>query len=76
MKKDFSVELVQMMRECLEESIKNASSRGVYNEIANRLSFMAKIPGGKDTAVSMRENWLVAYKNKPALKDELNRAKL
>ena len=74
--KNYARELVQMFKESLESSVKQASSRAQYAELAEHLENLAKIPGGKEVAVSVREEWLLAYKNRPAMKDELSRAKL
>ena len=74
--KNYARELVQMFKESLESSVKQASSRPQYAELAEHLENLAKIPGGKEVAVSVREEWLLAYKNRPAMKDELSRARL
>ena len=74
--KDYAAELVQMFKECLEEDVKKASSRPHYAELAKHLKNLAKISGGKDVALSIRDDWLMTYKNRPAMKDELNKVKL
>ena len=76
LQRDYAADLVQMFKECLEKSAKLASSRPQYAELARHLKNLAKIPGGKEAALSIRDAWLLAYKNRPAMKDELNKVPL
>lgn len=76
LQRDYAADLVQMFKECLEKSAKLASSRPQYAELARHLKNLAKIPSGKEAALSIRDAWLLAYKNRPAMKDELNKVPL
>ncbi|MBQ6782130.1 MAG: hypothetical protein IJP62_13030 [Treponema sp.] len=74
--KDYAAELIQMFKESLEDSVKKLNSRPQYAELAEHLENFSKIPGGKEVALSIRDNWLETYKKRPAMVDELKRARL
>ena len=76
LKSDYAEKIVKIFCECLEESVKKVSSRGEYYELAKHLGFLCTIPDGYEIASDLRDKWLLTYKNKPALKDELNKLKL
>lgn len=74
--KDYAAELVQMFNESLEDSVKNVNSRPQYAELAEHLENLSKIPSGKEVALAIRDEWLETYRKRPAMVDELKRARL
>lgn len=75
LQKDYAPELVRMFKECLQKDVEISSSRPQYAELADHLKHLAGIPGGKEVAVALREEWLVTYKNRRAMKEELSLVK-
>jgi hypothetical protein len=75
LQKDYAPELVRMFKECLQKEVEISSSRPQYAELADHLKHLAGIPGGKEVAVALREEWLVTYKNRRAMKEELSLVK-
>ena len=76
LKDDYAPQLVQMFTECLKKDVLTVSSRVQYAELADHVRQLAKISGGKQAAIAIRDEWLLTYKNRPAMKDELGRIKL
>lgn len=68
-----SAELVQMYSECLDAQMNYASSRPMYADVANSLKKMMNFTGGTEKARELKESWLERYRNRPAMKDELNK---
>lgn len=68
-----SVELIQMYSECLDVQMNNASSRPMYADVAKNLKKMMKFTGGKEKACELKASWFEKYKNRSAMKDELNK---
>lgn len=68
-----STELIQMYGECLDKQMNNASSRPMYANVAQNLKNMMKFTGGKEKAYEIKEDWFVRYRNRSAMKDELNK---
>ena len=73
---NYASELVQMFKESLEESVKAVNSRPQYAELAKHLKNLSKIPGGKAAALTIRDEWLETYRKRPAMIDELKKARL
>ena len=73
---NYASELVQMFKESLEESVKEVNSRPQYAELAKHLENLSKIPGGKAAALTIRDEWVETYRKRPAMVDELKKARL
>ena len=73
---NYASELVQMFKESLEESVKEVNSRPQYAELAKHLENLSKIPVGKAAALTIRDEWVETYRKRPAMVDELKKARL
>lgn len=69
---DFHSELILLFKDAIIKEAFRVSDRKGYHTIANYLSKMSKIPGGKEAAGALREELLKKFYNRPAMKDEFN----
>lgn len=69
-------EFISMYAECLEKQMYIASNRGMYKEVAEKLQTLSKVQGGKEKTLELKSNWLTTYKNRRAMKEELERIKV
>lgn len=70
---DHSAEIVQMYSDSLDKEMEWASNRSRYAEVAKKLKQLMQFSGGKKAARELKENWFIKYKNRSAMKDELNK---
>lgn len=70
---DHSAEIVQIYAECLDKEMDRASARSTYANIAGKLKRLMQFNGGKEAALELKEKWFIKYKNRSAMKDELNK---
>ena len=67
----YSIQLAEMYANILEKNIEKLRNRDDYRWFAKDFKFLAKNLNALENASSLREKWLVEYKRKPALCEEL-----
>lgn len=69
----FPKELIQIFTEIIRVEAKTADTRPKYQQIAQKLQKLKKIPGGIVAASLLKEELLQKYPRRSAMKDELRR---
>lgn len=69
----FPKELIQIFTEVIRAEAKTADTRPKYQQIAQKLQKLKKIPGGIVAASLLKEELLQKYPRRSAMKDELRR---
>ena len=70
LKESYSSELIKMYIPAIEEYAEMNTGRSAYKDIVNYLYKMSDLKGAKEEAISIMNQLLNKYKNRPAMKDE------
>jgi len=73
LKKHYPFEILRKYRDEVENMAKRASGRSHYQGLVSILRVMKKIPGGNEVVREILLHWQAAYRNRPAMMDELRK---
>lgn len=65
---------LQLYTEILKTEMGRASARKQYHFLASHLNKLSSYPNGQEEAKTLAAHWHEYYKNRPAMKDELEKA--
>ena len=68
---DYDEEFLDMYETLIRSMAEYAGGRSHYKDIVVSVRKMLKLPGGKERAVKLLENWRTMFSNRPAMQDEL-----
>ena len=68
---EYPQELMAIYRNALLDFGNKANNRNQYKELGKRLKSIQKLPGGGEMVTGLVRHFLVTYKNRPAMKDEI-----
>lgn len=71
--KDYAQDLIPLYNNAIAVTAERASDRKDYHEIASHIVKMAEIPGGKGPARQLANQLMEKYKQRRAMKDELEK---
>jgi hypothetical protein len=74
--KEYASELIPLYKNAINFAAQKASDRKGYHEVASYILKMAELPGGKESALNLKNEFIVKFNKRPALKDELNKLKI
>lgn len=75
LKKEYSQEILQKYAQEVNEMATYTADRKHYKQLVSILRAMNKISGGEKAVTEILMHWRTAYKNRPAMLDELSKLK-